>query len=146
MMHLTQCTNCTMASCGANFSVVLLTEGNVILFAFSWKDKSNITLKDLLLCGMQATREIFKFVGRLSLMSLNLTIFAKQFCTFNIVSAWSAATASRLCADVRGPRGIDFLMWSIDQSFPQLTGQPFVAYSFNSLLAGRFKEYMCVHI
>ena len=145
-MRLTQFPSCTIASCGASFSVVSLTEGKVILFAFSWNDRSNMTLKDLLLCGMQATGEIFKFFGQLFLMSLNLTIFANPFFIFDAVSAWSAAAASQLCADLCGPWSIAFMMWSIDQSSPQSTGQPFVAYSFNNLLAGWFKEYVRGHI
>ena len=74
--------NCTIASRGANFFVLSLTEGNVSDFVLSLNDRSSITWNDLLLCGMNATGEFFRFGGMLYLMLLNVMTLAKPFCYF----------------------------------------------------------------
>ena len=73
--------------------------------------------------------EIFKFSGRLSLISSHFT--SRQCPSVTFCRAFSrqhrAASGSR--ADFDGPSAIAFSMRSRNHFGPQSTGQPLVAYS-----------------
>jgi hypothetical protein len=97
-----------MASCFANdLSEELLTDSRRLPLTWSWNDRSSIIwyLRDL--WGTAASGDIFRFVGKLSLMSIQLTSQQEPSFTRSRASFLHAAAASGMFALACAPLRIE---------------------------------------
>jgi len=117
----------SMACWMAHGFVRLLTLGRRMPASISWKDRSRIGRKGLLLCGIAARGLIFRLLGGLSFISSHRTNLASPASTFSIVSARRQAMASNVHVEGWFPRSTAAVMCSCDHGGPQSTGHPFLA-------------------
>jgi hypothetical protein len=126
-----------MASCFAdNFSEELLRDSRRLPLTRSWNDRSSIIryLRDL--WGTAASGDNFRFVWKLSLMSIQLTSRQEPSFTRLRASFLHAAAASGMFALACAQLRIAASSCSRVQLSPQSTGQPSSAYCSKSGPAG----------
>jgi hypothetical protein len=110
----------------------LLTDSRRLPLTRSWNDRSNIIryLRDL--WGTATSGDIFRFVGKLSLMSIQLTSRQEPSFSRSRASFLHAAAASGMFALACAPLRIAASSCLRVQSLPQSTGQPSSAYCSKS--------------
>ena len=85
---------------------------------------SRINWNRQLLCGIDATGEIFKFCGILLLIIFHFITLAKQYLTFSNVYFMIAETALFVFAETRGPWLSDVIICGTVQFGVKYIGHP----------------------
>jgi len=137
MMRWRECPSWSIAPAGANFVVVLFTDGIVSVgLSLIANDKSRIARKGLDLCGTMASGEILSCGGGLSFMSVHRTKRACLLFNFAVTSSSICAMAFGDSADACGPLSTAACIWRFDHGRPVIAGHPFVEYSSSTSAAG----------
>ena len=121
-------TTCSSASAGAVSFVASFTDGRSHPSTFNANDRSEIALYFLLLCGIIANGENFKFDSGFYFMSSHLTMVANPCAAFSRASNWICEIVLSSNANEWGPLVTAVSISSGVQSLPTNTGHPTCAY------------------
>ena len=124
------------ASDGDVFFVSSFTDDRSHPATFNANFRSKISLYFLLLCGIIANGEIFKFYGGLCFMLSHLTMVANPCANFPHASTWISAIASSYNANEWGTLVTAASISSEVQSRPTETGHTTCAYCSNKFPPG----------
>ena len=136
MMRCITVPTCSSASAGAVYSVASFTDGVSQPVNFNANDRSKIALYLLLLCGIIANGENFKFDGEFCFVSSNLTMVEKPHAAFCRALTWICEVASYFNADEWGILFTAASILSVSQSRPTKTGHTTRAYYSNKCSSG----------
>ena len=122
--------------CGANLTLDALTDLCLVPLTLMLKERSRMSRKDLLLCSAVAIGDVLSFAGGSCLMSDHLTSRTCPAFSLALASAQQCLAACGFSADLWVPFVIAASIISVDQSSPQLAGQPLMAQSDKRGAAG----------